>query len=218
MKRNSRMRGIGGLLALALGLSLLMSGCGAKAPESGAASSEAAKEETSAGTTEHQGTATAALPDGVYTARFETDSSMFHVSEAMHDRGTLTVKDGKMTLHVSLQSKRILNLFPGRAEDAKKDGAALLQPTTDTVKFEDGSTRRYTGSISPFRRSTRNSRSPSSAPRVSGTTIRSKSQKSKQKRQVRRQLRRFRGCALLNGWTFATQRPLTFTSMRRISR
>ena len=50
-----------------------------------------------------------------------------------------------MTLHVSLQSKRILNLFPGRTEDAKKDGAVLLQPTTDTVKFEDGSTQEVYG-------------------------------------------------------------------------
>ena len=145
MKRNSRMRGISGLLALALGLSLLMSGCRAQSSESGAAGSEAAaKEETTAVTAASEGE-NAVLPDGVYTARFETDSSMFHVSEAMHDRGTLTVKDGKMTLHVSLQSKRILNLFPGRTEDAKKDGAVLLQPTTDTVKFEDGSTQEVYG-------------------------------------------------------------------------
>mgnify|MGYP000861472322 FL=1 len=79
MKRNSRMRGIGGLLALALGLSLLMSGCGAKAPESGAAGSEAAKEETTAVAAASDGE-NAVLPDGVYTARFETDSSMFHVT------------------------------------------------------------------------------------------------------------------------------------------
>ena len=144
MKRNSRMRGIGGLLALALGLSLLMSGCGVKASESGATGSEAAAKEETTAVAASDGE-NAVLPDGVYTARFETDSSMFHVSEAMHDRGTLTVKNGKMTLHVSLQSKRILNLFPGRAEDAKKDGAVLLQPTTDTVKFEDGSTQEVYG-------------------------------------------------------------------------
>ena len=144
MKRNSRMRGIGGLLALALGLSLLMSGCRAKTPENSAASSEAAAKEETTAVAASDGE-NAVLPDGVYTARFETDSSMFHVSEAMHDRGTLTVKNGKMTLHVSLQSKRILNLFPGRAEDAKKDGAVLLQPTTDTVKFEDGSTQEVYG-------------------------------------------------------------------------
>ena len=49
--------------------------------------------------------------DGVYTAEFDTDSSMFHVNEANDGKGTLTVKDGKMTIHVSLVSKSIVNLF-----------------------------------------------------------------------------------------------------------
>ena len=79
-----------------------------------------------------------ALADGVYTADFDTDSSMFHASEACNGKGTLTVKDGEMTIHVSLVSKTILNLFPGLAEDAQKDGAVLLQPTTDTVTYSDG--------------------------------------------------------------------------------
>ena len=79
-----------------------------------------------------------ALADGVYTADFDTDSSMFHANEACNGKGTLTVQDGKMTIHVSLVSKTILNLFPGLAEDAQKDGAVLLQPTTDTVTYSDG--------------------------------------------------------------------------------
>ena len=78
-----------------------------------------------------------ALADGVYTADFDTDSSMFHANEACDGKGTLTVKDGEMTIHVSLVSKTILNLFPGLAEDAQKDGAVLLQPTTDTVTYSD---------------------------------------------------------------------------------
>ena len=78
------------------------------------------------------------LADGVYTADFDTDSSMFHANEACNGKGTLTVQDGKMTIHVSLVSKTILNLFPGLAEDAQKDGAVLLQPTTDTVTYSDG--------------------------------------------------------------------------------
>ena len=53
-------------------------------------------------------------------------------------KGTLTVKDGSMTIHVSLASKSIVNLFYGLAEDAQKDGAELLQPTTDTVTYSDG--------------------------------------------------------------------------------
>ena len=78
------------------------------------------------------------LEDGTYAADFTTDSSMFHVNEAEEGKGVLTVKDGRMTIHVSLSSENILNLFPGSAEDAKKDGAELLQPTKDTVKYADG--------------------------------------------------------------------------------
>ena len=50
----------------------------------------------------------------------------------------LTVKDGKMTMHISLQSKKIVNLFYGLAEDAQKDGAELIEPTTDEVTYSDG--------------------------------------------------------------------------------
>lgn len=78
------------------------------------------------------------LEDGTYAADFTTDSSMFHVNEAEDGKGVLTVKDGEMTIHVSLTSENIQNLFPGSAEDAKKDGAELLQPTKDTVKYADG--------------------------------------------------------------------------------
>ena len=81
-----------------------------------------------------------ALEDGVYTAEFDTDSSMFHVNEANDGKGELTVKDGKMTIHVSLNSKKIVNLFVGTAEDAQKDGAEILEPTTDTVTYSDGMT------------------------------------------------------------------------------
>ena len=63
---------------------------------------------------------------------------MFHVSEANNDKGILTVKDGKMTIHVSLQSKKIVNLYYGLAEDAQKDGAELIEPTTDEVTYSDG--------------------------------------------------------------------------------
>lgn len=70
---------------------------------------------------------------------------MFHVNEAMDGCGTLTVKNGEMTLHVSLSSKNILNLYPGLAKDAEKDGAVLLQPTTDTVKYSDGTTEDVNG-------------------------------------------------------------------------
>ena len=85
------------------------------------------------------------LEDGTYQAEFDTDSSMFHVNEANDKKGTLTVKDGKMTIHVSLVSKKIVNLFQGTAEDAEKDGAEIIEPTTDTVKYSDGYTEEVYG-------------------------------------------------------------------------
>ena len=80
------------------------------------------------------------IADGTYVAKFTTDNSMFHVNEANEDLGILTVADGKMTIHVSLQSQKIVNLYPGLADDAQKDGAELLEPTTDTVTYSDGYT------------------------------------------------------------------------------
>lgn len=85
------------------------------------------------------------LEDGVYSAKFDTDSSMFHVNEANEGRGVLTVKDGKMTIHVSLASKGIINLFAGLAEDAKKEDAQLLEPTLDIVTYSDGMTEEVNG-------------------------------------------------------------------------
>ena len=90
-------------------------------------------------------TAAADLEDGTYTALFNTDSSMFHVNEANEGKGVLTVEGGQMTIHVSLASKGILNLFVGTAEDAQKEGAVLLEPTTDTVEYKDGTTEEVYG-------------------------------------------------------------------------
>ena len=112
-------------------------GCGASsAPASSAASSEAAA--SSAVSEAASASAEAALPDGTYTADFDTDSSMFHANEAFDGKGTLTVKDGQMTLHVSLASKNIVNLYVGTAEDAASHEADWLQPTTDVVNYSDG--------------------------------------------------------------------------------
>ena len=85
------------------------------------------------------------LEDGTYKAKFTTDSSMFHVNEANEDMGELTIKDGKMTIHISLASKNIEKLFPGTADDAQKDGAKLLEPTTDKVEYKDGTTEEVYG-------------------------------------------------------------------------
>ena len=137
---------------------LLLGGCGAgqAADVASAESAIAVTQESTMAPTESTeaavetaGTETAQaeaqLPDGVYTAEFSTDSSMFHVSEACDGKGTLTVKDGVMTIHISLGSKKILNLYPGLAEDAAKEGAVLLEPTTDTVTYSDGMTEEVYG-------------------------------------------------------------------------
>ena len=88
---------------------------------------------------------TAELPDGVYTVDVKTDSSMFHINDACHGKGTLTVQDGKMTVHITLPSKNIVNLFPGTAEDAQKEGAVLIEPTLDPVTYPDGLTEEVNG-------------------------------------------------------------------------
>ena len=155
------------IIAGGLSACLLLGGCGAgQAADAASAestvaatqestttqteSTEAAAETAEAAeTTEVAVTETAPseaqLADGVYTAEFSTDSSMFHVSEACDGKGTLTVKDGVMTIHISLGSKKILNLYPGLAEDAAKEGAVLLEPTTDTVTYSDGLTEEVYG-------------------------------------------------------------------------
>ena len=107
-----------------------------------AEATEAEAEETTDGS---ENAVDSELEDGVYGVEFDTDSSMFHVNEANDKKGELTVKDGKMTIHVSLVSKKIVNLFAGTAEDAQKDGAEIIEPTTDTVKYSDGYTEEVYG-------------------------------------------------------------------------
>ena len=82
-----------------------------------AEATEAEAEETTDGA---ENAADSELEDGVYGVEFDTDSSMFHVNEACNGRATLTVKDGKMTVHITLVSKNIENVFLGTAEDAQK--------------------------------------------------------------------------------------------------
>ena len=88
---------------------------------------------------------TVTLSDGVYTADFDTDSSMFHVNEACDGKGTLTVENGEMTIHISLTSKNIVTLYPGLANEAESDEAGWLLPTVDTVTYTDGMTEEVNG-------------------------------------------------------------------------
>lgn len=108
-------------------------GCGSGSTDTD--STEAATE-----TTEATETAVneAGLEDGTYVVSFVSDSKMFHVNDYNKDKGILTVKDGEMTVHVSLQSKKIVNLFYGSKEDAEKEDAQMLPRTEDEIDYGDG--------------------------------------------------------------------------------
>ena len=125
-------------------LAAALTGCGAaSSTASSAAGSEAASSVASSAAASE--TTAAALPDGVYTADFDTDSGMFHANEACDGKGTLTVENGTMTFHVSLASKKIVNLYVGMAADADANKADWLLPTTDTVTYSDGTSEEVYG-------------------------------------------------------------------------
>lgn len=85
------------------------------------------------------------LADGVYTVDFDTDSSMFHVNEALKGKGTLTVEGSNMTVHISLASDGIVNLYLGTASDAIDDEANWIDYTEDEVTYDDGTTETVHG-------------------------------------------------------------------------
>ena len=137
------------LMGMAVLSCTLMMVCCSKTETPAAETTTETSEETAEETTEaeetaepeetaSEETADVVLEDGVYTADFNTDSSMFHVNEFYEGKGTLTVENGQMTIHVVMPSTNIVNLYEGLAEDAQKDGAELLQPTVETVDFGDG--------------------------------------------------------------------------------
>ena len=78
-----------------------------------------------AGCSGNQGSAGAAsagnttgLEPGTYTAKFETDSTMFAINEYYKDEATLEVTDKGATLHAVLRGKGIVKLHVGTAESA----------------------------------------------------------------------------------------------------
>ena len=139
------------LLAVSALLAASLAGCGSSASSvASSASSEAVSSVAESAVSEAASESAAAssartLEDGTYTAEFDTDSSMFHVNEASDGKGTLTVENGQMTLHISLQSKKIVNLYVGMAADAPDHEADWLQPTTDTVTYSDGTSEEVYG-------------------------------------------------------------------------
>lgn len=80
---------------------LLLAGCGASAASTAESTPEAVSTEetapaaTAAPAVTEAPAPAAALPDGVYTAKFNTDSSMFHANEAVDGMGTLTVENAR---------------------------------------------------------------------------------------------------------------------------
>lgn len=139
------MRKMRGMICLALSV-LLLAGCAGGGTDHGGADKERVDDgKMEDSSTDQEEDKVSKLPDGIYTAEFHTDSGMFHVSEACDGKGTLTVEDGNMTIHISLASKNIVNLYPGLAEDAKKEGAEVLLPTEDPVTYSDGITEEVYG-------------------------------------------------------------------------
>ncbi len=140
------------VIGMLLMASIVFGGCNGKNAESTSNETNKPSATTSAQNTDNSDKAdsdkaddAAKVADGTYMAKFDTDSTMFHVNEACEGKGKLTVKDGKMTIHISLTSKNILNLYCGLAKDAQKEDADVLNPTVDTVTYSDGTTEEVNG-------------------------------------------------------------------------
>lgn len=88
--------------------------------------------------TSSAGSSQSGLTNGEYEVDVATDSSMFHLNETCDGKGTLTVSDEGMTVHITLVSKRITNLYVGKVDQAEADEAGWIQPTTDAVTYDDG--------------------------------------------------------------------------------
>lgn len=132
------------LLVLLLSASMAMTmlaGCGSNTDKKDDTKTEASKDDASEAKTDSKDAKKPELEDGTYKVDFNTDSGMFHENPDYNDgKATLTVKDGKMTVHITLNSKNIVQLFLGSAEDAQKDGADLIDPSETTeITYSDGS-------------------------------------------------------------------------------
>ncbi len=124
---------------------LALSGCsgGKETTGGGAPSGASVNQGSSVDNAKTPSVNEAGLKDGLYLVDVETDSSMFHLNEAKDGKGELTVKDGHMTLHITLTSKKIVHLFLGTAEEAEaaeESGQPLIDPTEDEVTYDDGIT------------------------------------------------------------------------------
>ena len=71
---------------------------------------------------------------------------MFHANEACDGKGTLTVENGEMTIHVSLAGTSILNLFPGvKPKTRRRKGRSCSSPPPTPLPIPTASRRRSIG-------------------------------------------------------------------------
>ena len=103
-----------------------------------AAAASTVASSSAASTSASASTSSASLAPGVYTVDVKTDSSMFRVNESKNGKGELTVRDGAMTVHISLAAKGIVNLYAGTKDQAQANPDDVIQPTTDKVTYSDG--------------------------------------------------------------------------------
>ena len=125
------------LCVCALLLALVAIGCSTGVSSSSATSSDAVPSSASSAAAEAS-SSTSSIEKGTYTVDVSTDSSMFHLNETSDGKGVLTVGDDGMTVHITLVSKKITKLYPGKVEQAKSDEAGIISPTTDKVTYSDG--------------------------------------------------------------------------------
>ena len=114
------------------------SSASASAASSVAVSASASVASTTASASSSAAQGAASLTEGVYTVDVDTDSSMFHINESKNGKGELTVSPDGMSVHMTLASTRITNLYVGTADQAKTDPDGVIQPTTDKVTYSDG--------------------------------------------------------------------------------
>ena len=105
------------LLVLLLSASMAMTmlaGCGSNTDKKDDTKTEASKDDASEAKTDSKDAKEPELEDGTYKVDFNTDSGMFHENPDYNDgKATLTVKDGKMTVHITLNSKNMVELLLG---------------------------------------------------------------------------------------------------------
>ena len=132
------------LLLSAVMAMTMLSGCGdntAKEDKKAATEDQNKDDASEAKEEEADEAEKAPVEDGEYWVDFNTDSGMFHENPDFDGgKATLIVEDGKMTVHITQNSKNIVQLFLGTAKDAQKDGADLIDPSgTETIEYTDGS-------------------------------------------------------------------------------